>query len=81
MMDDDDDELGAIGGMIGKGNRSGRRKPASVPLCPPQVPHDLTWTRTRTPCGNPATKRLSYSTTTKSANRVRNLPLVNKKKG
>jgi hypothetical protein len=28
---------GEIGGMvIGKGNRSTRRKPAPVPLCPPQ---------------------------------------------
>jgi hypothetical protein len=27
-----------IGGMIGKGNRSTRRKPAPVPLCP-QTPH------------------------------------------
>jgi hypothetical protein len=25
--------------MIGKGNRSTRRKPAPVPLCPPQTPH------------------------------------------
>jgi hypothetical protein len=33
---DYDDE---IGGMIGKGNRSIRRKPAPVPLCPPQTPH------------------------------------------
>jgi hypothetical protein len=30
---------GEIGGMIGKGNRSTRRKPAPVPLCPPQIPH------------------------------------------
>jgi hypothetical protein len=30
---------GEIGGMIGKGNRSTRRKPAPVPLCPPQTPH------------------------------------------
>jgi hypothetical protein len=30
---------GEIGGMIGKGNRSTRRKPALVPLCPPQTPH------------------------------------------
>jgi hypothetical protein len=30
---------GEIGGMvIGKGNRSTRRKPAPVPLCPPQTP-------------------------------------------
>jgi hypothetical protein len=27
------------GGMIGTGNRSTRRKPAPVPLCPPQTPH------------------------------------------
>jgi hypothetical protein len=32
---------------IGRGNRSTLRKPAPVPLCPPQTPHDLTWTRTR----------------------------------
>jgi hypothetical protein len=30
---------GGIGGMIGRGNRSTRRKPAPVPLCPPQTPH------------------------------------------
>jgi hypothetical protein len=30
---------GEIGGMIGRGNRSTRRKPAPVPLCPPQIPH------------------------------------------
>jgi hypothetical protein len=40
----DDDDYGAVGGMrIGRGNRSTRRKPAPVPLCPPQMPHDLTW--------------------------------------
>jgi hypothetical protein len=32
----------AVGGMIGKGNRSTRRKLAPVALCPPQIPHDLT---------------------------------------
>jgi hypothetical protein len=32
---------------IGRGNRSSLRKPAPVPLCPPQIPHDLTWDRTR----------------------------------
>jgi hypothetical protein len=32
---------------IGRGNRSTQRKPAPVPLCPPQIPHDLTWARTR----------------------------------
>jgi hypothetical protein len=31
----DDDDYGAVGGMrIGRGNRSTRRKPAPVPLCP-----------------------------------------------
>jgi hypothetical protein len=44
-----DDECGAIGGMrIGRGNRSTRRKLVSVPLCPPLIPHDLSWARTRT---------------------------------
>jgi hypothetical protein len=44
----DDDDYGALGGMrTGRGNRSTRRKPASVALCPPQIPHDLTWDRTR----------------------------------
>jgi hypothetical protein len=43
-----DDECGADGGMrTGRGNRSTRRKPAPVPLCPPKNPHDLTWDRTR----------------------------------
>jgi hypothetical protein len=38
----DDDDDGEIGGMmIGRGNRSTRRKPASVPLFPPQTPHAL----------------------------------------
>jgi hypothetical protein len=35
--DYDDAETGRI--MIGKGNGSTRRKPAPVPLCPPQIPH------------------------------------------
>jgi hypothetical protein len=34
---------GGFGGtMIGMGNRSARRKPAPVPLCPPQIPNDQT---------------------------------------
>jgi hypothetical protein len=42
------DDYRAVGGMkIGRGNRSTRRKPAPVPLCPPQIPHDLTRDRTR----------------------------------
>jgi hypothetical protein len=35
----DDCDDGEIGGMIGRGKRSTRRKPAPVPLCPPQSPH------------------------------------------
>jgi hypothetical protein len=58
----DDGDCGAIGGMkIGRGNRNTRRKPAAVPLCPPQIQHDQT--RARTPGrrgGKPATNRLSY---------------------
>jgi hypothetical protein len=42
-----DDECGAVGGMrIGRENRSTRRKPAPVPLSPPQIPYDLTLDRT-----------------------------------
>jgi hypothetical protein len=37
----DDDKCGEICGMIGRGNLSADRKPAQVPLCPPQIPHDL----------------------------------------
>jgi hypothetical protein len=43
-----DYEYGRVGGMrIGRENRSTRRKPTPVSLCPPQIPHDLTWARTR----------------------------------
>jgi hypothetical protein len=56
------DECGAVGGMrIGRGNRSTRRKPASVPLCPPQIPHDL-GSNTGRRDGKPTTNRLSYGT-------------------
>jgi hypothetical protein len=43
--DYDDGEIGGM--MIGRGNQSTRRKPAPVPLCPPQTPHAAR-TRTRT---------------------------------
>jgi hypothetical protein len=33
--------------QIWQGNRSTGRKPAPVPLCPSQIPHDLTWDRAR----------------------------------
>jgi hypothetical protein len=39
-----DNECGAVGGMrIGRGNCSTWRKPVPVPLCPLQIPQDLTW--------------------------------------
>jgi hypothetical protein len=38
-------DAGEIGGMVGRRNRSTRRKPASETLCPPQIPHAA---RTRT---------------------------------
>jgi hypothetical protein len=42
VPDPDDDDCGAICGMqISKGHRSTRRKPALVPLCPPQIPHGV----------------------------------------
>jgi hypothetical protein len=44
----DDDEYGEVGGIrIGRGNRSTWRKPAPVPHCPPQIPYDMNWDRTR----------------------------------
>jgi hypothetical protein len=42
--DYDDGEIDGM--MIGRGNRSTRRKPAPVLLCPPHTPH-ADWTRTR----------------------------------
>jgi hypothetical protein len=43
----DDYECGTIGEMLGRANRSTQRKLAPVPLCLPQIPHDLTQARTR----------------------------------
>jgi hypothetical protein len=41
-------ECGAVRGMrIVKRNRSTWRKPAPLPFCPSQIPHDLTLDRTR----------------------------------
>jgi hypothetical protein len=43
-----DGDCGATGWMkIARGSRSTRRKPTPVPLCPPQIPYDLTQARTR----------------------------------
>jgi hypothetical protein len=46
VPDPDDYDDGEIGGMIGRENRSTRRKPAPMPLCPPQTTH-AAQTRTR----------------------------------
>jgi hypothetical protein len=58
--DYDDGEIGGM--MISKGNRSTRRKPAPVPLCPPQTPHACPDENPGHSSGKPATIRLSYST-------------------
>jgi hypothetical protein len=47
---------GEIGGMIGRGNRSTRRKPAPMPLCPLQIPHAF---RTRTRAAAVGSQRLT----------------------
>jgi hypothetical protein len=51
---------GEIGRMIGRGNRSTRRKPAPVPLCPPQIPHAA---RKRTRAATVGIQRLTASAT------------------
>jgi hypothetical protein len=52
-----DYDNGEIGGMmIGRGNRSTRRKPAPVPLCPPQT---LNATRTGTRAAAVGSQRLT----------------------
>jgi hypothetical protein len=44
----DDGDYGAVGGMkSGRGNCSTRRKPAPMPVCPPQIPHDQTLAQTQ----------------------------------
>jgi hypothetical protein len=58
--DHDDGEIGGM--MIGRGNRSTRRKPAPVPLCPPQTLHACPDVKPGRRGGKPATNRLSYST-------------------
>jgi hypothetical protein len=56
----DDGEIDGM--MIGRGNRSSRRKPAPVPLCPPQNPHACPDANAGRRGGKPATNRLSYGT-------------------
>jgi hypothetical protein len=56
MSSPGDYDNGEIGGMIGRGNRSTRRKLARVPLCPPQNPHAA---RTRTRAAAVGSQRLT----------------------
>jgi hypothetical protein len=58
--DYDDGEIGRI--MIGRRNRSTERKPAPVPLCPPQTPHACPDAKPGRRGWKPATNRLSYDT-------------------
>jgi hypothetical protein len=44
-VDNDDGEFGGM--KIGRRDRSTRRKPATAPLCPPQIPLDRIRARTR----------------------------------
>jgi hypothetical protein len=58
--DYDDGQIGGM--MIGRGNRSARRKPDPVPLCPPQTPHACPDANPGRRGGKPTTNRLSYGT-------------------
>jgi hypothetical protein len=58
--DYDDGKIGGI--MIGKGNRSTRRKPASVLLRPPQIPHACSDENPGRRSRKPGTNRLIYGT-------------------
>lgn len=64
----DDDKCGTVRGMLGRRNPNTRRKPAPVPLCPPQTPRNVTRARTRT--ATVVSRRLTSRAT------VRPLPLV-----
>jgi hypothetical protein len=44
---------------IGRGNGNTWRKPAPVPLCPPQIPHGLNWARTQ--AGEVGSRQLTLS--------------------
>jgi hypothetical protein len=49
---------GEFGGMIDRGNRNSRKKPISIPLCPPQTPHGA---RTRTRAAVMGSQRITAS--------------------
>jgi hypothetical protein len=57
---------GEIGGMIGRGNRSTRRKPSPVPPCAPQTPHAA---RTRNRAAAVGSQRLTAWATARPAAR------------
>jgi hypothetical protein len=61
--DYDDGEIDGM--MIGRGNRSTRRKPVPMPLCPPQTPN-AAWTRTR--AAAVGSQRLTASATARPNN-------------
>jgi hypothetical protein len=59
-----DYEDGEFGGMkIGRGNRTTRRKPVPVPLCPPQTPHAARTGIRSAAVGNQRLNHLSWGTT------------------
>jgi hypothetical protein len=60
-----DDEFGAGGVMMSRGNRSTRRKLAPVLLCSPEIIHDL-GSNQGLRGGKPVTNRLSYDGLKKS---------------
>jgi hypothetical protein len=64
---------GEIGGMIGRGNRSTQRKPAPVPLCPPQTPHAA---RARTQAAAVASQRLTACATARPGTTLRLAPTL-----
>jgi hypothetical protein len=50
-------------------NENGQRKPAPVPLCPPQIPHDKNWDRTwAAAVGNSINNNLKYKIKGKTLN-------------
>jgi hypothetical protein len=57
---DYDEEIGGM--MIARGNRSTQRKPAPVPLCPPQNPHACPDANPSRRGGRPATNLLTNGT-------------------
>jgi hypothetical protein len=58
----DDYDVGEIGGMIGRGNRSTRKKPAPMPLCAPQTPTCCPDANPGRRGVKPAANHLSYGT-------------------